>query len=269
MTKIKKLLKAISLIIQKPYLLNKVIENDKQWEQQLSSKHQVNNGLPVLDLLDIDPNFNEELNYFTFLGGGSLPTDIALLKNLSKRFENCNYFEIGTWRGESCIHLADSCDKCYTLNLSEKEMKEMGMPPAYAQLHGVLSKPNPKITHLQGNSLHYDFAGLNQKFDLIFIDGDHHYPTVKSDTLNVVQHLMHDDSIIVWHDAAFNPEKQRPEVMLGILDGTPKEMHKHIYHVSNTMCAVYIKGVFNKKVLETPVKPEVLFKIDLSAQKIN
>src|SRR5690606_41176729 len=58
-----------------------------------------------------------------------------------------------------------------------------------------------------------------------------------SDTENVFKHLIHENSIIVWHDYAYNPEKVRFEVMQGILDGIPKKFHSNIYHVANTMCA--------------------------------
>lgn len=259
MNKFTKLLKGIAALIKNPYLLNKVIEDDQVWYDYLKTKE--NRALHIVDLLEIIPKLNEELNHTTFLGGGSMVTDMALLRSLARKFENTRYFEIGTWRGESVAQVADLCQTCYTLNLSETEMKELGLNEKYAQLHGVLSMKNPKIVHLEGNSLHYNFAGLNQKFDLVFIDGDHHYDAVKSDTQNVVQHLIHENSIVVWHDAAYHGEKQRPEVIAGILDGLPEELHPHVYHVSNTMCAVMIKGEFKKQVLDAPLRPENLFKV--------
>ena len=105
---------------------------------------------------------------------------------------------------------------------------------------GFYSKGNNKITQLYGDSRKFDYAGLNKKFDVIFIDGDHHYEAVRSDTANVLKHLANENTIVVWHDYAFDPVTVRHEVMAAILDGTPKNIHKNLYHVSNTMCAVLL-----------------------------
>src|SRR5690606_13002116 len=118
----------------------------------------------------------------------------------------------------------------------------MGMSEQYADMHGFFSQNNPHIHHLYGNSRSFDFNALNKKYDLIFIDGDHHYEMVKNDSAKVFEHLVHTNSIVVWHDYAFNPEHVRFEVLEGILDGTPKEFHPHLYHVANTMCAIFLPG---------------------------
>lgn len=205
-----------------------MLSDDLVWNKYLIKKHNISNGLPVLDLHQFSKPFSEKLEHYAFLDGGSLPTDIALLKLLSKRFDKCKYFEIGTWRGESIANVADNADKCYTLNLSKSEMLAQGQSENYADQHAFFSKGKKNITHLKGNSLTFDFKSLNQKFDLIFIDGDHHYEYVKNDTEQIFKHLVHDQSIIVWHDYAYNPEKLRPEILAAILDGTPDKYKKHL-----------------------------------------
>jgi len=65
-------------------------------------KHQLKDGLPTIDLLDILPGFNETVEDYTFLEGTSYITDLALLKGLAKKHENAQYFEFGTWRGKYC-----------------------------------------------------------------------------------------------------------------------------------------------------------------------
>ena len=97
--------------------------------------------------------------------------------------------------------MANVCENTaisYTMNLSREEMTKMQLPSDYIDIHGVLSKDNPKIIHLFGNTLTYDFEKLNQKFDVIFIDGDHHYKMVKNDTEKVFKHLVHENSIVVF-----------------------------------------------------------------------
>ena len=268
MKKISKTIQAIKAILKKPWLLNHILADDSVWNTPLQEKYNLKHGFPVVDLNQIQPNFSETLENFAFLGGGSLPTDIALLKVLSKKFEGCSYFEIGTWRGESVVNIADTAKECYTLNLSQEEMLSMGLNSKYAELHGFFSKKKKNVTHLIGNSLTFDYAGLNKKFDLIFIDGNHDFDFVKSDTTNIFKHLLHEKSIVVWHDYAYSPEKLRPEVILAILEGTPKEFHSNLYHVSNTMCAVFMKGDFKTSFFSTPIEPNKTFKVTIESGAI-
>lgn len=263
MKKIKKLFKGIAAIIKNPWLLNLVINDDSLWQKYIVKNHNIKNGLPLLDINEISPNFSETLNHFAVLDGGSLPTDVALLKSLTRKFEDCKYFEIGTWRGESVLNVSENAKECYTLNLSREDMIAIGLSGKYPDLVGHFSKDKDNITHLTGNSLNFDFKGLNKKFDLIFIDGNHTYDFVKNDTAKVFDSLIHDNTIIVWHDYAFSPEKLRPEVFAGILDGTPKEYRKHLYHVSNTMCAVFIRGEFKTSEFEAPITPDKTFKFKI------
>ena len=268
MKKIKKALKAVRAVIKNPWLLNHVLSDDGLWKDYLAQHHYPVKGLPVVEPDTLFPRFSESLGYFSFLDGGSLPTDIALLKMLAKRFKDCRYFEIGTWRGESVANVADVAARCFTLNFSRKEMLEKGFDEKYVDMHGFFSKGKENITHLEGNSQTFDFAGLHQKFDLIFIDGDHHYASVKKDTENVFGHLVHGKSVVVWHDYAYHPEKFRPEVFAAIWEGVPVEKRKSLVHVANTLCAVYLPETVEVHSMEAPVKPRVNFKITIKTEKI-
>lgn len=268
MKKIKKTIKGIAELIKNPWLLNNVLDDNKVWIKFIKKKHHIDKGLPVIDINQLGQNFSETVNCFAFLDGSCLPTDIALLKSLARKFDRCRYFEIGTWRGESVVNVADVSEECYTLNLPKAEILSLGLSEKYADLHGFFSKGKKNIKHLTENSLTFDFQKLNKKFDLIFIDGDHRYDYVKSDTQNVFKHLVHEESIVVWHDYAYTPEKYRPEVMAAILDGTPQQYRKHLYHVSNTMCAIFINKSFPVKELESPTTPSKTFKVKIESQKI-
>ena len=136
-------------------------------------------------------------------------------------------------------NVADCATECYALDLSPEELRKRGLSEAHIELLGFFSKDRSNITHLHGDSTTFDFAGLHKKFDVIFIDGDHHYDFVLNDTKKVFQHLIHDQSVVVWHDYAYHPEKVRFEVLSAILDGTPVEFHQHLYQVSNTMSAIF------------------------------
>jgi len=268
MNKFKKLFRTVSLIIKQPSLVNYILDSDEVWDKFVAKKYPNKTTLPVVEIDDLIPDFNQTLNTFTFLGGGSLPTDIILLKALANQIESCAYFEIGTWRGESVINVADTAKECFTLNLSKEEMLALNMPKEYADLHAFFSKEKKNITHLFGNSLTFDYKGLNKKFDLIFIDGNHTYDFVKSDTENIFKHLIHDNTIIVWHDYAYNPEKVRAEVLAGVFDGTPKEFHDNLYHVSNTMCAIFTKKKLTTSVFQKTATPNKVFKVTVEKASI-
>ena len=260
----KKLFKALFAILRNPWLLNNVLSDDSVWNRYILKIHEFTNGLSLLDINLICPDFSETLECFAFLDGGSLPTDIALLKSLSKKVESCKYFEIGTWRGESVVNVAENAAECYTLNLSKEELQSLGLSDRYADNHGLFSKGKKNIIHLTGNSLTFDYQSLDKKFDLIFIDGDHHYDFVKSDTENIFRHLVHDKSIVVWHDYGFQADKIRYEVMAAILDGVGSERAPLVYHVAHTKCAIYTGKKMSAASVDFPIVPEAYFNMEIS-----
>ncbi len=268
MNKFKKAWKAIGAIIKNPSLLNLILQNNDAWTDYLKRNYNLDKGLPVIDIRDLIPNQKIELNTMAFLGGSSLPTDFALIKAMCMRFEHCRYFEIGTWRGESVSNASNVATQCYTLNLSKEEILSLGLSEKYADLHAFFSQHKKNINHLFGDSRHFDFSQFDKKFDVVFIDGDHKYDFVKNDTEKVFEHLIHDSSIVIWHDYAYDPETPRLEVLSAIFDALPKTEHKNLYHVSNSMCCIYIKDSFDTYFLDTPEIPSRKFKISLEINDI-
>jgi predicted O-methyltransferase YrrM len=57
----------------------------------------------------------------------------------------------------------------------------------------------PKISQVYGDSATLDWTTLGGPFDLVFIDGCHSEPYVRSDSLNALEHLA-PGGVIVWHD---------------------------------------------------------------------
>ena len=139
MNKIQKIIKGIGILFKNPSLINLILDSEFYWKNYLKRNQNNLLQLPTVDILDVIEN-PSELNQYSFLGGGSLPTDIVLLKSLAKQIRNCSYFEIGTWRGESVVNVAETAKECYTLNLSKEEIIAEGFPENYANLHGALSK---------------------------------------------------------------------------------------------------------------------------------
>ena len=268
--KLKKLLFSLFFILRQPSLLGYVFEKTNFWQKYLKKQYGLNKGLPSIELDELIPDFAEKLSTVSFLGGSSMPTDLALLKGLARKIPDCTFFEIGTWRGESVANVAEVAKKCYTLNLSKADIEALGAPVAYAELHGYFSKKLSNVTHLEGNSSNYDFS-QHPKMDLIFIDGDHQYSMVKNDTAKVFKHLVHAETVVVWHDYAYHPEEIRFEVLAGILDGLPDDVARgRLYYVFNTMCAVYVPySVKKDQFLTFPKRPERVFEVTLTSRKTN
>jgi predicted O-methyltransferase YrrM len=225
--------------------------------------------LPTLDLLDLfNGSFESDLDNYTYLENTSTALDLALLKELARNIKDCNYFEIGSLRGESLFNVSQVSKQCTSLTLSQAQMKQFNFKPTLLKSANMFNDSLKNLTLIEDNSLTYDFSKLG-KFDLIFVDGDHTYEGVKSDTANVFKHLIHDNSIIVWHDYTYTPETVRHEVLAGILDGIPASDHNFLYHVSNTMCAIYSKNPNLKAdMLNFPTVPNKIFKIKIKAEKL-
>ncbi len=263
-TKFKKLISFFQILLQQPSLINLILNDNDIRKNKFSQKYPNLIALPQIEIKDLGIPV-EEIESF-LLDGSSMITDLQLLATIAKRKDVNSYFEIGTWRGESVFNVAKEIENCTTLNLSDEEMKNMGWNPKYAELHGILSERNPKIQHLYGNTKTFDFAGLQKKYDLIFIDGDHTYEMVLNDTKKVFAHLLHENSIVVWHDYAYSPQKIRYEVFQAILDGTNPEDHRFLYHPKNTMCAVFIKEKLPASIFDPMQNPDTIFQIGLHAK---
>jgi len=269
MSKISKAANIIKTLVTNPKSILTVLEHTDNFRKLIQQKHKdFSSGLPVLNILDLFPGMNETVSPYSFLDGTSLPSDLALLKLLARTFPECMYLEIGTWRGESVANVASVAKECYTINLPDDEMRSRGLPEKYIQLHRFFSENLPNVKHIQHHSSTFDFASMEKKFDLIFVDGDHHYDQVKTDTRQVFKLLRNENSIIVWHDYARNPEQVRYEVLAGILDGCPAEFRNNLYHVSNTLCAVFTKKKYATQFNTPHSKPGNVFELIIKGKKI-
>ncbi len=238
-------LRAIGRLIRNPWLLTHVLAADEGAWQQRATKHALRwnlgpYGLPITPLAALLPADGDTVAPFAFGGGGSLPTDLLLLRALVRRAgPQARYFEIGTWRGESAAAVAPLAATVQTLNLSPEQLRALGMTEDYIRQHGLFSRSWANITHLLGDSGTFDYTTLPPP-DVVFIDGDHRYAAVRTDTARVFAHLVGPKTVVVWHDAARQPEQPRWEVLAGILDGLPPELPGRLYAISHSLCAVYV-----------------------------
>ena len=268
MSKLSKAVTILKTLITNPKSILTVLEHEDNFRKLVQQKHpSCSSGLPVLNLLDLFPGMHETVSPYSFLDGTSLPSDLALLKMLARKFPDCAYLEIGTWRGESVANVAAVAKECITINLPDDEMRTRGLPEKYIQLHRFFSEHLPNVKHIQHHSSTFDFSTFDKKFDLIFVDGDHHYDQVKTDTNNVFQLLRNEDSVIVWHDYARNPEQVRYEVLAGILAGCPAEFRNNLFHVSNTLCAFFTRKKYPARFFVPYSKPDNVFELTITGKK--
>src|SRR3954464_383354 len=157
MNKLAKAIKAISLLLKRPALLNHVLDSNEVMQDSVQKKYNLPNGLPQVDLLTLFPSFHSTVEPYSFLDGTSSPLDLALLRSLAKEYSACRYFEIGTWRGESVANVAAVAKECITLNLPDDEMRKMGLNEEYISLHRFFSANLPNVQHLQHNSSTFNF----------------------------------------------------------------------------------------------------------------
>jgi predicted O-methyltransferase YrrM len=232
---ISKALRAIGHIIQNPFLLNNVLNDELFFKKAFLKEFASHQLLKQISLNCLMPEDEIVVEPYGYLGGSSLPTDFALLQSLCRSREVEDYFEIGTWRGESAANVAPFVKNCYTLNLGDDDLRKLGHKESYVLSHRFFSKNIPNIIHLFGYSQEFDYKKLGKKFDLIFIDGDHHTDSVEMDTRIVIGLLKNSDSVIVWHDALSDPGMPRYEVLLGIFRGLPDDMRSRVYLVENTL----------------------------------
>jgi hypothetical protein len=244
--------------------------SEQSYADNQALKFGLSKGLPTIDILDLVPDLNETVSSFSFLDGTSRVVDIALLKGLARRFNGqCDYMEIGSWRGESLVNISPLCREVVSVTLSKEEMKAMGFNPRMAMMDGYFLSSETNIRRIGHNSLTFDFNSLGKKFDLIFVDGDHTYDAVKSDTINAFKMLKDENSIIVFHDCGLTYEDQRNEVIGAIVEGATEEQRKHLYRVSNSLCGIYINGAQKTSYPEMVAEPNKTFEVTVKAKKFS
>jgi hypothetical protein len=156
MNKLTKFVKALSLIIQKPYLLNNIVKDEIVFKSDFQRAFP-NTAFQQIRLVDLMESDEVRIAPYAFLSGSSLATDFALLQLLCRKYQVKDYLEIGTWRGESAANVAPYVESVYSFNLGDEQLLSIGLEKNYVESHRFFSKDVPNIQHVFGDSQTFDF----------------------------------------------------------------------------------------------------------------
>jgi predicted O-methyltransferase YrrM len=93
-----------------------------------------------------------------------------------------------------------------------------------------------KIKQLYVDSANAELQNFRGKVDFVFVDGDHGYNYVKSDSESAFS-MLTPSGVILWHDYA-----SRWEDVTRFLREVANQQGKRIYHLQGTNLAVYARG---------------------------
>jgi predicted O-methyltransferase YrrM len=139
--------------------------------------------------------------------------EVFILCSIMKHCKAKNVLEIGTFDGNTTLNLALNLPmdgKVTTVDLPQDwdGSLELQIPEIYKNVterSGVgrqyheYPELEGKIKQVFGDSAKLDWNTLNTPFDMIFLDGCHHYEYVKKDTENALKHLKK-GGVLLWHD---------------------------------------------------------------------
>ena len=204
-------------------------------------------------VLRISDRFEEEIKFFMPQpqGQGSTSTIESILLIKLMRIVDADYlFEFGTYKGLTTRLLLENLpnknitgERIYTLDLPSIDGIEFQGTDVEVAKEAIeferkykSSKNKNLVKQLLQDCLTLDEQQYKDKFQFIFIDGNHEVNYAKSDTEKSFTMLAKAPSCIVWHDYG-NPEF--PE-LTGYIDNLAKQ--KRIYHIEDTMLAFHLLG---------------------------
>ena len=128
--------------------------------------------------------------------------ELFILGTLCRCLEAKRVMEIGTYRGRTTYNLAAnvaSGGRVFTLNYLDPESREKFVV-------GEIYRGTPlesMIDTISGDSMRFDFSHWYGSIDLMFIDGNHSLPYVRSDSAQAFR-CVRPGGIIAWHDIGPN-----------------------------------------------------------------
>ena len=155
---------------------------------------------PGIESIELSPKVS-------FPEGFELPmTEYLCLAGMVCYFKPKVVFEVGTYKGRTTRLFAEMTGpntRIYTLDLPPKMMTMGGyFSEEKAEQIGEEFSHSPyrsKITQFYGDSRSFDFSPFHRMADFVFVDGNHDYEFVRTDTEHALQ-MIKPGGTIVWDD---------------------------------------------------------------------
>lgn len=120
--------------------------------------------------------------------------ELIVIAGLARAARPARLFEIGTLGGRTTVNLLANAGpdaEVFTLDL-------VAVDSSTAPL--VRLGAGQRITPLVGDSMHFDFTPYEGSIDLVFVDANHEYDYVLSDSHHAQRLIGAQGGIILWHD---------------------------------------------------------------------
>lgn len=188
--------------------------------------------LPVLSLADLFPNFDERAVSLGQLPRGSWSTplaDVVMLLKIALCTGPKRLMEIGSYRGYTALFLAQHISP-------DARIVTIDRHPDHGEAYRETSLAR-MIERRVGETDRATFGRDEAaSYDLIFVDADHSYRSVRNDT-ELVLPLLSPTGFIVWHDYAnwgyFSGQNGVPEYLNELAAKLP------IGHVPGSTLAIH------------------------------
>lgn len=205
-------------------------------------------------VLGIPDEFPEEIRFFMppAQGSGSLLSIESLLLIKLMRVTQPKYlFEFGTYKGLTTRLLLANLppaggvqgERIFTLDLPALENVhfqgtdvDLAREALNFERKYLGEKNKSLVKQILHDSMTFDPAPYRDKFQFVFIDGNHEVNYVRKDTANSFEMFSKDKGCIIWHDYG-HPEFGE---LTQYLEDLGKEMP--IYHVEHTKMAFHPRG---------------------------
>ena len=139
--------------------------------------------------------------------------ELTVINKLIRQNNPINIFEIGTFHGRTTLNMACNSPreaKVITLDLpSGLQQFPVDTDQGSEAQNGALGSKylgtdcETKIVQLCGDSATFDFSGLYNSMDFVFVDGSHEYENVLNDSRIALKLLRDGAGVILWHNSDF------------------------------------------------------------------
>lgn len=142
---------------------------------------------------------------------------LLFLASLARALDARELFEIGTYNGLTTWCLAENLPgaSVHTLDLPPEETPSLELERGdhsnrrgFAQRLYQATPPQARVVEHFGDSATFDFTPWRGRCDLVYVDGAHSEPYVRSDTANALE-MLSDRGAVVWDDYWHNVEGVR------------------------------------------------------------